>query len=66
MGLVLDMALKFYTSLGKWLKPKVRKLLGQIPKFAEVTAGRTDCRGLFAPNLKRVKTTYPQNEFYLF
>ena len=31
------MALKFYTSVGKGLKLKVRKLWGLIPMFVKVT-----------------------------
>ena len=37
MGLALGMALKFYTSVAKGLKVKVRKFLGLIPTFVEVT-----------------------------
>ena len=37
MGLVLSIALKFYTSVAKGLKLKVRKLLGLIVTFIEVT-----------------------------
>ena len=36
-GLVLGMALKFYTSVAKGLKLKVRKFLRLISMFAEVT-----------------------------
>ena len=31
------MALKFYSSIAKWLKLKVRKIWAQIPTFIEVT-----------------------------
>ena len=37
MGLALGMALKFKASLAKELKLKVRKFLGLIPTFVEVT-----------------------------
>ena len=37
MGLVLSIALKFYTSMEKVLKLKVKKLLGLIVTFIEVT-----------------------------
>ena len=37
MGLELGMALKFYTSLEKKLKLKVRKFCGLIRMFEEVT-----------------------------
>ena len=36
-GLVLSIALKFYTSVTKGLKLKVRKLLGLIVMFIELT-----------------------------
>ena len=42
------MALKFYTSVAKWLKLKVKKFLGLIPTFAEVTAEKL-VGGLFGP-----------------
>ena len=37
MGLALDIALKFYASVTKGLKLKVRKVLGLISAFVEVT-----------------------------
>ena len=37
LGLALGMALKFYTSVAKGLKLKVRKFWGLIPTFVEVT-----------------------------
>ena len=37
LGLALGKNLKFYTSLAKGLKVKVRKFLGLIPTFVEVT-----------------------------
>ena len=37
LGLALAMALKFYTSLTKGLKLKVRKFWELIPTFVEVT-----------------------------
>ena len=37
LRLALDMALKFYTSVTKGLKLKVRESSGVIPMFAEVT-----------------------------
>ena len=37
MGLALGMALKFNTSVAKELKLKVKKFLGLIPTFVEVT-----------------------------
>ena len=39
MGLALGMALKVYTTSGKGLKLKVRKLYVLIPTFVEVTKG---------------------------
>ena len=37
VGVELNMTLKFYASVAKWLKLKVRKLWGLIPTFTEVT-----------------------------
>ena len=37
LGLALGTNLTFYTSLAKGLKLKVKKFLGLIPTFAEVT-----------------------------
>ena len=37
LGLTLGMALKFYASMAKRLKLKVRKFLGLIPTFVKVT-----------------------------
>ena len=37
LGLALGMDLKFYISVAKELKVKVRKFLGLIPTFVEVT-----------------------------
>ena len=37
MGLALDMALKFYTSVAKGLKLKVRKFWELTPIFVEIT-----------------------------
>ena len=50
LGLALGTNLKFYTSVAKGLKLKVRKFLGPIPTFVEVTGGKlVGGRGLFAP-----------------
>ena len=38
--LALGMALRFYTSLAKILKLKIRKFWGLIPTFVEVTGGK--------------------------
>ena len=59
MGLALDIALKFYTSVAKGSKLKVRKFWGLVRTFVEVI-GEKLVRGLFAakvvilwsPNLK--------------
>ena len=40
LGITLDMRLKFYTSVAKGLKLKVRKFWGIIPAFVEVTGGK--------------------------
>ena len=36
LGLALGKTLKFYTSVAKWLKLKVRKIWGLSPTFVEV------------------------------
>ena len=54
-GLALSTALKFYTSVAKGLQLKVRKFLGLIPTFVEVT-GEKLVGGPFYPLiLNRVK-----------
>ena len=56
LGLVLGTNLKFYTSVGKVLKLKVRKFWELIPTFVEVTGEKPVGGGLFAPPiLNRVK-----------
>ena len=47
LGLEQGMTLKLYTSLEKGLKPKVKKSLGLIPTFVEVTG--ESCLGFFLP-----------------
>ena len=42
------MALKFYSSLAKGLKLKVRKFLGLVPTFIQVTVEKL-VGGVFAP-----------------
>ena len=37
LGLALEVALKFYTSVAKELRLKVREFCGKIPTFVEVT-----------------------------
>ena len=37
LGLALGIALKFYTSVAKGLKLKVRKFWGLVPTFAKVS-----------------------------
>ena len=54
LGLALDMALKFYTNVGKGFKIKVRKSCRLIPAFVEVTREKLVGGELFA--LNRVKT----------
>ena len=49
LGLELVMALKFYTSMTKWLKLKDRKFWGLIPTFVEAT-GEKLLRGPFCPS----------------
>ena len=48
LGLALGTNLKFYTSLSKGLKLKVRKFWGLIPTFVEVT-GEKLVGGAFLP-----------------
>ena len=48
LGLAQGMALKFYTSMTKGLKLKVRKFWGLIPTFVEVILKKLTAR-LFAP-----------------
>ena len=55
LGLALGMALKTYTSVPKVLKLKVRKFLGLIPKFVEVTGEKLVGRFLPPLILNRVK-----------
>ena len=49
LGLALGMTLKFYTSVAKGLKLKVRKLWGLIPTFVEFT-GEKLVGGVFLPH----------------
>ena len=69
LGLAIGMALKFYTNVAKGLRLTVRKVLGLIPTFVEVTGKKLVCegwegggRGLFATSmLNRVKIEYLLN-----
>ena len=60
LGLALGTTLKFYTSVAKQFKLKVRKFLGLIPTFVEVTGEKMVGGGLFAPPplLNRVKCNW--------
>ena len=50
LGLALGMNLKFYTSVAKGLKVKVKKICGLAPTFVEVTEEKLEGWGrLFAP-----------------
>ena len=49
LELTLGMNLKFYTSLAKELKLKVRKFWWLVPTFVELTGGKLVRRGLFLP-----------------
>ena len=57
LGLALGTNLKFYTSVAKGLKLKVRKFLGLIPTFLEVTGEKLVGGGdpFLPPILNRVK-----------
>ena len=48
LGLALDKSLKFYTTVEKGLKLKVRKFWGLIPKFVEII-GEKLVGGAFLP-----------------
>ena len=52
LGLVLGTSLKFYTSVAKRLKLKVRKFLGLILTFVEVTGEKLVGRGGILPDNK--------------
>ena len=54
LGLALGTNLKFYSSMARELKLKVRKFWGLSPTFVKVT-GEKLVGGLFAPILNRVK-----------
>ena len=49
-GVALGTNLKFYTSVGKKLKLKVRTFWGLIPTFVEVTGEKLVERGAFCPS----------------
>ena len=55
LGVALGTNLKFYTSVEKGLKLKVRKSWGLIPTFAEVTVEKPVGRTFLPPILNRVK-----------
>ena len=59
LGLAQGMNLKFYTSVAKGLKLKVKKFSGLVPTFVEVTGGKLVGGGLFIPPiLNRVKKMF--------
>ena len=66
LGLALDMVLKFYTSLAKGLKLKVRKFRGLIFMFVEITGGKL-VGGPFCtlPSLNILKNTKPTLQKYI-
>ena len=49
LGLALGANLKFYTSLSKGLKLKVRKFWGLIPTFVEVTGEKLVVEAFLGP-----------------
>ena len=51
LGLALGMNLKFYTSLAKGLKLKVRKFYGLVPTFVKVTGEKPVWSDVFCPPL---------------
>ena len=65
LGLALGTNLKFYTSLSKGLKLKVRKFWGLIPTFVEVTGEKLVGGGAFwTPILNRVKAMQSRRLLY--
>ena len=54
------MAFRFYTSDAKWLKLKVKKFLGLIFTFVDVTGEKLLGGGGLSPILNRVKAYYPK------
>ena len=65
LRLALSMVLKFYTSEAKGLKLKVRKFLGLIPTFVEVTGEKLVEGGGAPPMLNRVKSCWRVFRKYL-
>ena len=67
LGLALCMNLKFYTSLSKGLKLKVKKFLGLILTFVEVT-GENLVGGAFLPPpiLNRVKIIIKNRHYFIY
>ena len=56
LGLALGLSLKFYSSVAKGLKLKVKQFCGLSPTFAEVTGGKMVVGGgLFAKILNLVR-----------
>ena len=55
LGLALGTSLKFYTSVAKELKVKVRKFWGLIPTFVEDTGEKLARGDLPSPILNRIK-----------
>ena len=62
MGLALTVTLKFYSSVAKGLKLKIRKFCDLSPTFVEVREEKLIGEGAFwpPPVLNRVKITYHQ------
>ena len=58
MGLTLDMALKFYISVAKGLKLKVRKFWWLIPTFVEITGKKLVGAGAFLHPLPCIRLTF--------
>ena len=56
LGLALGMVLKFYTSVVKCLKLKVRKFLGLIRTFVEVAGEKLVAGPLWPPVLNEVNS----------
>ena len=67
LGLALGTNLRFYTSVAKGLKPKVRKFWGIISTSAEITGEKLVGGPFFPPPvLNRVNTFQPVNKAFRF
>ena len=61
LGLALGVALKYYTSVEKGLKLKVKKFLGLIVTFVEVTVEKLGREAFQHSILNRARAAYHAN-----